>query len=73
MSELNCVVVGDSFIGKTSMIHVFANESFKEQNVTTVADDYSTMLTVDSEEVRINVTDTSGSADFKNIRILSYN
>jgi GTPase SAR1 family protein len=41
MSAMKCVVIGDSNIGKTSMLSRFCRDVFPERHIPTVFDDYT--------------------------------
>jgi len=41
MSALKCVVIGDSDVGKTSMLSRFCRQVFPEDHIPTVFDDYT--------------------------------
>uniref|UniRef100_A0A8C6WH60 Rho family GTPase 2 n=1 Tax=Neogobius melanostomus TaxID=47308 RepID=A0A8C6WH60_9GOBI len=55
------VVVGDTECGKTALLHVFAKDSYPENYVPTVFENYT-----------LNMWDTSGSAYYDNVRPLAY-
>lgn len=62
---LKVVMVGDSGVGKTSLMNQFATESFSRQYKATVAADFvNKKLIVDSKEVHMMIWDTPGQERF---------
>ena len=74
MSEFKVVVIGDSFIGKTSITQRFVERSFKQNNANTIgASFFSKVVKVDNKkEVKLNVWDTGGHEKFKAQQPLYY-
>lgn len=72
--DLKCkiVVVGDTQCGKTSLLNVFAKDSFPENYVPTVFENYTASFEVDTLRVELSLWDTSGSPYYDNVRPLSY-
>uniref|UniRef100_UPI0035900C09 rho-related GTP-binding protein RhoE-like isoform X2 n=1 Tax=Myxine glutinosa TaxID=7769 RepID=UPI0035900C09 len=66
------VVVGDSECGKTSLLHVFAKDSFPEKYVPTVFESYSSSFEVERRRVELSMWDTAGSSYYDYVRPLSY-
>ncbi|XP_063070746.1 rho-related GTP-binding protein RhoE-like [Engraulis encrasicolus] len=66
------VVVGDSQCGKTSLLHIFAKDSFPESYVPTVFENYTASFDIDGKRIELSLWDTSGSAYYDNVRPLSY-
>lgn len=69
---VNITVVGDGFVGKTSMLFRFTEDKSPENYVPTIFDNYSGKLTVDGVEYKLQLRDTSGQEDYERIRKLSY-
>lgn len=72
--DLKCkiVVVGDTRCGKTSLLSVFAKDSFPENYVPTVFENYTASFEIDTLRVELSLWDTSGSPYYDNVRPLSY-
>ncbi|XP_037546826.1 rho-related GTP-binding protein RhoE-like [Nematolebias whitei] len=54
------VVVGDSQCGKTALLHVFAKDSYPENYVPTVFENYTASFEIDKQRIELNMWDTSG-------------
>ncbi|XP_076122043.1 rho-related GTP-binding protein RhoN-like [Alosa pseudoharengus] len=66
------VVVGDTQCGKTALLHVFAKESYPENYVPTVFENYTASFEFDKQRIELNMWDTSGSSYYDNVRPLAY-
>ncbi|CAD5225193.1 unnamed protein product [Bursaphelenchus okinawaensis] len=68
------VVVGDSFVGKTSLIFAYTQQTFIEDYEPTVFQNYSASVILDRRKVSLNLFDTTGSTQEKlvKLRTLSY-
>jgi Ras-related C3 botulinum toxin substrate 1 len=72
MQNIKCVVIGDGAIGKTSMLVSYTRDSFEDDYIPTVFDNYSTALMLDGQPLAMNLWDTAGQEDFDRLRPLSY-
>lgn len=70
--DLKVTVVGDSAVGKTSLLISYTTNAFPGDHVPTVFDNYSCNSFVENEAIQLGLWDTSGSADFNELRPLSY-
>ncbi|KAK1794444.1 hypothetical protein P4O66_011312, partial [Electrophorus voltai] len=61
-SRRKVVVVGDTQCGKTALLHVFAKDSYPENYVPTVFENYTASFEIDKQRIELNMWDTS--ADF---------
>ncbi|KTG38450.1 hypothetical protein cypCar_00000265 [Cyprinus carpio] len=59
-SRCKIVVVGDTQCGKTALLHVFAKDSYPENYVPTVFENYTASFEIDKHRIELNMWDTSG-------------
>ncbi|KAL0489272.1 Ras-related protein Rac [Acrasis kona] len=72
MTTIKCVVVGDGAVGKTCLIISFSNNTFPEQYIPTVSDNFYTNTQYEGESVLLGIWDTAGQEDFDRLRPMSY-
>ncbi|KAI9526357.1 hypothetical protein NQZ68_039965 [Dissostichus eleginoides] len=53
------VVVGDTECGKTALLHVFAKDSYPENYVPTVFENYTASFEIEKQRIELNMWDTS--------------
>ncbi|KAF1640347.1 UNVERIFIED_CONTAM: Ras-related protein Rac1, partial [Eudyptes robustus] len=72
--SVKLVVVGDAFVGKTSLIFAYTQQKFIEDYEPTVFQNYSASVILDRRKVNLNLFDTTGSTQEKLVRLrtLSY-
>lgn len=71
-NKLNCVVVGDGMIGKTSMIKQFIQEDIQTKYSPTLYEKHFVSFEVAQENFHMEIRDTSGQLDYSRLRSLGY-
>jgi small GTP-binding protein len=72
MPSVKSVVVGDGGLGKTSLLQYYTTHSFPTECPPTVFERYDVRLTLDGEEIDLQLLDTAGPHDYRRLRIRSY-
>jgi Ras family protein U len=70
--RLKCVVVGDGAVGKTSLIVSYTTNGYPHHYIPTAFDNYSVVVRVDNQPIRLQLCDTAGQTEFDSLRPLSY-
>ncbi|EKX73260.1 Ras-related protein Rab7 small GTP-binging protein [Theileria equi strain WA] len=65
---LKIIILGDSGVGKTSLMNQFINKKFTNQYRATIGADFLTQeMTVDDKEVTLQIWDTAGQERFQSL------
>lgn len=72
MKQIKCVLVGDIDCDKTKLLICYSTNSFSEQYISTVFDNYSTNVKVEDQPINLQLWDTSSQEEYKRTRSLSY-
>ncbi|RZB40593.1 Ras and/or Miro domain containing protein [Asbolus verrucosus] len=67
----NIVVVGDGYVGKTSILNAIKDNNFEEQ-IPNVYNDFEYTEVVNGKECRLRFIDTAGQEEYDMLRKLSY-
>lgn len=69
---LSCAIVGDSAVGKTSLLMSYTTGKISDTHAPTIYDKFSTSVSVRGKRIGITLCDTSGQDDFAHLRPLCY-
>uniref|UniRef100_A0A7I4YSQ8 Ras domain containing protein n=1 Tax=Haemonchus contortus TaxID=6289 RepID=A0A7I4YSQ8_HAECO len=69
---LKLVVVGDSYVGKTTLLFAYTERQFRSVYSTTVFDNWAMTVEIDNSNYTVNLFDTAGQEDYVHLRCLSY-
>jgi small GTP-binding protein len=62
------LLLGDSGVGKTSILRQFINRQFYQEHLTTIGIDYeTTVVLIDGNPVKLSIWDTAGQERFRSI------
>lgn len=72
IQKVKCVFVGDSTVGKTSLLVSYTTNGYPKEHVPTAFDNYSVLVKVNNQPIRLQLSDTAGQDDFSSLRVLCY-
>ncbi|CAL8351357.1 unnamed protein product [Boreogadus saida] len=70
--RVNCVLVGDGAVGKTSLVVSYTTNGYPAEYIPTAFDNFTVMVVVDGEPVRLQLCDMAGQENLEKLRPLCY-
>ncbi|XP_047433240.1 rho-related GTP-binding protein RhoU-like isoform X2 [Mugil cephalus] len=70
--KVNCVLVGDGAVGKTSLVVSYTTNGYPTEYVPTAFDNFTVMVVVDGKPVRLQLCDMAGQDELERLRPLCY-
>ena len=62
------ILVGESSVGKTSLINQYINKTFALDHITTTGSDkFQKFLKIKDKDIRIEIWDTAGQEEFRSV------
>ena len=66
--QIKLLTIGDSSVGKTCLLHRYANASFSHGSIPTVGIDFKVMnITLDGKRIKLQMWDTAGQERYRTI------
>ncbi|KAF4351784.1 hypothetical protein G4B88_030145, partial [Cannabis sativa] len=69
---IKCVSVGDGAVGKTSLLISYTTNTFSEDYVSTIFDNFNVNVDANENTVNLGLWDTTGQEGYNRLRPLSY-
>ncbi|XP_059903085.1 cell division control protein 42 homolog isoform X2 [Gadus macrocephalus] len=70
--RVNCVLVGDGAVGKTSLVVSYTTNGYPAEYIPTAFDNFTVMVVVDGKPVRLQLCDMAGQENLEKLRPLCY-
>lgn len=70
--NVNCIVVGDGMVGKSTLALSFTQQKFPDDYVATVFENYAGLVSVAGEQFTVKIFDSPGQHDYEGVREFSY-
>ncbi|XP_051802192.1 rho-related GTP-binding protein RhoU-like isoform X2 [Acanthochromis polyacanthus] len=70
--KVNCVLVGDGAVGKTSLVVSYTTNGYPTEYTPTAFDNFTVMVVVDGKPVRLQLCDMAGQDELERFRPLCY-
>lgn len=70
--RVQCSLVGDAMIGKSSLAKAITGQNFDEGYIATTEDSYSASLSVAGDKYSLSILDLSGQHDYDQVRTQEY-
>ena len=70
--QLKVVAVGDGSVGKTSLLVTYSTDSFPDEYIPTIFDNYTAKRKFKDKFVELNLWDTAGTVDHDQLRPMAY-
>ncbi|KAF4351451.1 hypothetical protein F8388_024783 [Cannabis sativa] len=69
---IKCVSVGDGAVGKTSLLISYTTNTFSEDYVSTIFDNFNVNVDANENTINLGLWDTTGQEGYNRLRPLSY-
>ena len=66
-TDAKLVILGKSLVGKSALTFRFINDQFPKDHDTTIEDQYKITMTIDGNEVKLEILDTAGQDDYQSM------
>lgn len=65
-------IIGDSSVGKTSILLKYTQNRSAEASLPTIYKDYESTVCLNDQKYKLHISDTGGAEGYENIRRLSF-